>query len=913
MNSNRELFDPERDQRQLSEMLLETVRFVPLLTALLAIGLLAAYGLSRSGMLGEPSWQMLAIAGSSLLAGLLQMPIVLLARRGRGYLALGLFMLVLSLWAASLVLVAENSLAIAIIIVWAAPFAALAARSDRRVLVASAVAGLSVVAALVWLNSSARLPRLLTANPAGLASLALTASTILLFILGTTIVRIFRYRSVQSRLIVSFVLIITIPILFTTAISASTAFTNSETQFNDSLQAITSLKQGETERIVRTMWSQMSDLQQGSMAGASLVHVLYPAGQSEEAYRMEVSGASTTLRNLMVRYPASQYEEVALLDVRGNVVLTTYELDHGLPFADQAFFQQGLKGFYGELMKWPGKQNFAGEYKIVVSAPLYGQNQQDIRGVIVTVADSDVLAGITGPTVGLTSAKTYLVGRENTVILGVPGSQPAVTAWPIVHIVLGRQGQETSNYTNYLGVSVLGYAAWDPNLNAVMVAEMPRSVVYAKALSSLLVNGLIGLFAIVAAVIAALSTSQAISKPIHSLAGTAGTLSTGDLTARAAPGGQDEVGHLALSFNNMADQLQSLIGNLEQRVAERTDALEQQTLRLRTAAEVARDAASAPELDALLDQAARLIMERFGFYHAGIFLVDDKHEFAVLRASPSEAGQQMLANKHMLRLGEQGLVGRVAATGEPRIALDTGVDSVYFSNPLLPRTHSEMALPLKTPAGTIGVIDIQSDQPEAFTQDDIAIVQVMADQLATAIQRTQLLQQVQAQLDQLEQSQQTFTKQTWETFAGTGRPNVGYRFDNVRLEPIRSGNGHAAPAPRPPATRAESGAHTMDVPVRLRGQTIGIVTLRFQGSHVPETTTRMIQQIADRLATALENARLLEDSMHRANRERAIGEISSKISASVNMRNVLQTAVEELGRAIPGSDVVIQFRPDTEI
>ena len=143
----------------------------------------------------------------------------------------------------------------------------------------------------------------------------------------------------------------------------------------------------------------------------------------------------------------------------------------------------------------------------------------------------------------------------------------------------------------------------------------------------------------------------------------------------------------------MADQLQSVIGNLEQRIAERTEALEQQTLRLRTAAEVARDAASAPGLDELLEQAARLIRDRFSLTHTGIFLLDEKKEFAVLRASPSEAGAKMLENKHRLRVGEQGIVGRVAATGEPRIALDTGVDPVYFNNPLLPATHSEMALP----------------------------------------------------------------------------------------------------------------------------------------------------------------------------------------------------------------------------
>jgi GAF domain-containing protein len=239
---------------------------------------------------------------------------------------------------------------------------------------------------------------------------------------------------------------------------------------------------------------------------------------------------------------------------------------------------------------------------------------------------------------------------------------------------------------------------------------------------------------------------------------------------------------------------------------------------------------------------------------------------------------------------------------------------VYFSNPLLPNTHSEMALPLKTAEGTFGVVDIQSDQPEAFTQDDIAIVQVMADQLAIAIQRTQLLQQVQVQLQQLEQSQQQFTRQSWRGFTQAGRRNIGYKFDNVRLEPINQPDAHAPqPATSDSISSKAPNSQLLEVPVRLRGQTIGIVKLRFQSGQVPDVTAGVVQQIADRLATALENARLLEDSQRRANKERAIGEITSKISASVNMRNVLQTAAEELGRAIPGSDVLIQLRPDTEL
>jgi GAF domain-containing protein len=145
---------------------------------------------------------------------------------------------------------------------------------------------------------------------------------------------------------------------------------------------------------------------------------------------------------------------------------------------------------------------------------------------------------------------------------------------------------------------------------------------------------------------------------------------------------------------------------------------------------------------------------------------------------------------------------------------------------------------------------------------------------------------------------------------------VGYHFDNVRLDSIRAtpDTGQLiADKIEEAASREHNGQQTLQVPIRLRGQVIGVVDLRFQTKNVPATTRVMIEQIADRLATALENARLLEDSLRRANKERALGEITTKISSSVNMRNVLQTAVEELGRAIPGSEVLIHFRPDTEL
>ncbi|HDQ71379.1 MAG TPA: GAF domain-containing protein, partial [Chloroflexi bacterium] len=170
--------------------------------------------------------------------------------------------------------------------------------------------------------------------------------------------------------------------------------------------------------------------------------------------------------------------------------------------------------------------------------------------------------------------------------------------------------------------------------------------------------------------------------------------------------------------------------------------IQRRATQLAAAAEVARDATSILDVDALLNQTVHLISEQFEFYHAGVFLVDDNQEYAVLHAASSEGGQKMLAKGHKLPVGKVGIVGNVAATGEPHIALDVGEDAVHFANPDLPETHSEMGLPLKVRNQVIGVLDVQSIQEAAFSEEDVAVLQTLADQLAAAIVNARLFQNV---------------------------------------------------------------------------------------------------------------------------------------------------------------------------
>ncbi|TEU18828.1 MAG: GAF domain-containing protein, partial [Anaerolineales bacterium] len=170
---------------------------------------------------------------------------------------------------------------------------------------------------------------------------------------------------------------------------------------------------------------------------------------------------------------------------------------------------------------------------------------------------------------------------------------------------------------------------------------------------------------------------------------------------------------------------------------------------LAAAAEVSRDAISTLDMGQLLTNTVNLIRDRFGFYHAGVFLVDDAGEYAVLQAATGEAGQKMLEQQHKLKIGEVGIVGYVTARGEPRIALDVGQDAVHFDNPLLPSTRSEMALPLTVRGRVIGALDVQSAKEAAFSDEAVATLQTMADQLAIAIENARLYEEERRRAEEL--------------------------------------------------------------------------------------------------------------------------------------------------------------------
>jgi len=359
-------------------------------------------------------------------------------------------------------------------------------------------------------------------------------------------------------------------------------------------------------------------------------------------------------------------------------------------------------------------------------------------------------------------------------------------------------------------------------------------------------------------------------------------LAGGHLEERVPERGVEEIRFLARTFNDMAAELQQLYAGLERLVAQRTAELARRTAQLEAASYVARRAAEIRDLDTLLDETVRLISDRFGFYHAGIFLVDEAREYAVLRAASSEGGQRMLARGHRLAVGEVGIVGYVAGTGKPRIALDVGEDAVFFSNPDLPHTRSEMALPLKVGERVIGVLDVQSEEPAAFTEEDVSVLQTLADQVALAIENARLLQETQDRLREVEALTGQAVRAGWQQMA-SARPGLGYIYDGVEVRPKEQ------------ASLPEETALGLTLPLQLTGgEMVGRVVLAFSDRSPADEEVALARAVAEQAALALESARLFQETRRTLAEMEAMYRASQVISTASTPDEVLRAFVDHV-------------------
>jgi GAF domain-containing protein len=375
-------------------------------------------------------------------------------------------------------------------------------------------------------------------------------------------------------------------------------------------------------------------------------------------------------------------------------------------------------------------------------------------------------------------------------------------------------------------------------------------------------------------------------------------------------------------------------------------------LQFETATEIARDISSSLDLDELLEKAVELIRSRFDFFHASIFLKDLPGEFVVIREATGDAGAQLKRAGYKLGIGSKSVVGFVAGQGEPLIVNDTTRDTTYYPNPLLPETRAEAALPLKVSDRIVGVLDVQSKQAYAFSDENLRTLQILADQLAIAVVNTELFAETQEHLAQhrllhhitttaasgttLDEALQSAVNGLQVTLGGDRvsilladrekktlevRAAVGYASDVFDLRvPLGSGiTGWAAAHRRTlrvnnvlldtryiegsPNTRSE-----LAIPLLYRSELLGVLNVESeQLSAYAENDEELLGTLGGSLAAIIANARLLEQIRAQAERERILFEISDKIRRTTDIETILTTTVSELTRAVGASSAKIRL------
>ena len=332
------------------------------------------------------------------------------------------------------------------------------------------------------------------------------------------------------------------------------------------------------------------------------------------------------------------------------------------------------------------------------------------------------------------------------------------------------------------------------------------------------------------------------------------------------------------AFNSLTTEREKL----EDRVRERTEELEARAIQLRAATSVTRTIAGIQDISELLSETTRLITDEFGYYHSGLYLLDERKRTAFLQASSSATGKSLIGQGFRIEPNKLNMTNLVIEQRRPQIAMDVG-DANFIRDPNFPLTRSRIMLPLTVRGQVIGILDIHSDQPRTFDGQDAEVLQTLADLVAISIDNVRLIDETKSLIYELESNTTLQTRETWSKF--TSRHKPAYQYTPAGVRPLFSKI----------KTEKADGLH---VPMILHGQNIGNIVLKRKGisSTWSERERILVEKVAAQVALALENSRLVDETQKNAMRNQVIANISSRVRETLDVESVVRTATTELRR-----------------
>lgn len=353
--------------------------------------------------------------------------------------------------------------------------------------------------------------------------------------------------------------------------------------------------------------------------------------------------------------------------------------------------------------------------------------------------------------------------------------------------------------------------------------------------------------------------------------------------------------HTIESMQSTVDESVSEKKQLENAARKHQVELETRMEQVRMSSNAIRSVANAENVIELLDTIAKLISEKFGYYHVGVFILDEQKRNAFAQASSSAIGAELLGRAFRLSPDKTDPLSSVVTANQPAVMSDAEPKS-FFRDANFPLTRSRMILPLAIRHDVIGLLDIHSDQSQAISTHDAEIMQTLADLTAISFENIRLITETKSLISQLEINTAIQTKRTWTKLTSKQKP--AYQYTPAGVRPIFS-----------PDKRVEAG--DLLVPLMLQGQKIGTIKLKRKGnaSHWSEREQVLVEKIADQVALALENSRLVEEAQRNALQDQMIANISTQIRETLDIEAVIRTASTELRRVFDLKEAEIVVGP----
>ena len=321
---------------------------------------------------------------------------------------------------------------------------------------------------------------------------------------------------------------------------------------------------------------------------------------------------------------------------------------------------------------------------------------------------------------------------------------------------------------------------------------------------------------------------------------------------------------------------------MEDKVRERTEELEEKTVQLRASTNIARTVAEIQDISTLLEIVTKLISEKFEYYHVGLYILDEQKKTAFLQSASSATGKQLIGQGFRVEADRRNAFNKVVEQNEAYITSDLE-DPNFVRDANFPITRSRMMLPLTVRGNVIGVLDMHSDQSKTFDAQDAEVLQTLSDLVAISFDNVRLINETKSLVSQLEINTSFQARRTWSKF--TTRQKPAYQYTPAGVRPVFS-------------VESDDVTEGLRVPLILYGQTIGTIKLKRKGG-IAEWSDRermLVEKIADQVALALENSRLVDEAQKGALRDQMIANISSRVRETLDIESVIRTATTELRR-----------------